>query len=158
MLFVMEMVLFVVKILLMMNNENFYYNGHYGYHECPTPTPTPAPTTNFNGIHTGLRRNNILKGVYGIDYNEYVFDNEISNRMIFGMFIFIFFNFFFLVLFEYGSREPCTTRPLSVCVCLKILTGRGGPGGREGEEENLKQNRLVCFFYFVDIFILAYMI
>ena len=77
-----------------MNNENFYYNGHYGYYEYPTPTP--APTTNFNGIHTGLCGNNILKGVYGIDYNEYVFDNEISNGKIFGMFIF--FNFFFFTV------------------------------------------------------------
>ena len=80
-----------------MNNENFYYNGYYGHYEYPTPTP--APTTNFNGIHTGLRGNNILKGVYGIDHSEYVFDNEISNRMIFGMFIFIFFKFCFFSLF-----------------------------------------------------------
>ena len=78
-----------------MSDENFYYGGHYGYHECPTP----APSTNFNGIHTGLRRNNILKSVYGIDYNEYVFDNEICNGMIFGMFIFIFFLIFFSLSF-----------------------------------------------------------
>ena len=52
-----------------MNNENFYYNGYYEYYEYPTPTPapTPGPTINFNGIHTGLRRNNILKGVYCVD-------------------------------------------------------------------------------------------
>ena len=72
---------------------------------------------------------------------------------------------FFIVLFwvcQLGSREHCTTRPLSVCVCLEFWMGRGGPVGREGKEGEPEAESgaepLGMLFYFVDIFILAYMI
>ena len=65
-----------------MNNENFCNNGYYGYYY-PTPSTTPTPRATvfyFNGIGIGIPGIDILKSVFGIDYNEYVFDHEINNN------------------------------------------------------------------------------
>ena len=40
------------------------------------PSPTSATLINFSGNDTRLCENDILKGVFGVDYNEYVFGNE----------------------------------------------------------------------------------
>ena len=65
------------------NNEKFYNTG-YNY---PTPTSAPSTTTAiiFNGIVNGLSKNDILKGVFSVDCNKYVFDNAMNNEICNGM-------------------------------------------------------------------------
>ena len=49
----------------------------------------------FSGNDTGLCKNDILDGVFGVDCNEYVFDNEVINEINDNCkFIFIFKTFF----------------------------------------------------------------
>ena len=60
------------------------FNGNVcdcGYYSTPTPCPTPQIILIFNIIDTGLCENDLLKGVFGVDYNEYVFGNEMDNEM-----------------------------------------------------------------------------
>ena len=80
------------------NNENFNNNGCYYPTKYPTPIPAPAPlpTIEFNCINTGLPGIDILKGVYGVVWNENNSDNEIYNCMILFCKI-----FFVVVLFEF---------------------------------------------------------
>ena len=63
------------------------------------PAPTPAIVFYFNGINTELCENNILKGVFGVDCHEYIFDNDINNGLDGGMFIFMFWFSVFVVPF-----------------------------------------------------------
>ena len=91
-----------------------------------------------------MRGNDILKGVYVVNYNEYVFDNEISYEWFFWFLFFLIFFFFFffcccsLWVCELGSREPCTTRPPIFPFFTKFLTGGADntverePEGKEG--------------------------
>ena len=90
-----------------MNNENFYNYGYYGYSEYPTATPTPAltPTIEYNETGNGIPGINVLKGVFGVDYNKYVFDNEICNEINNGMIFFFFSNFFSLFSFQFVKLD-----------------------------------------------------
>ena len=97
----------MVLLLIKTENENFFDNEYdLLLHRllCPaptaTPSPTPAPTRTtikFIGIDNELSVKDILKGVFGADYNEYVYDNEINM----GMSDFYFFKKFSL-LFSLG--------------------------------------------------------
>ena len=72
-------------------NESIYDNKYdYGLLlSPPTPAPAPLPTIEFNCINAGLPGNNMLRCIYGVDNNEYVFDNKINQGM-FVLFLKIF--------------------------------------------------------------------
>ena len=102
----------MVLLLIKTENENFFDNEYdLLLHRllCPaptaTPSPTPAPTRTtikFIGIDNELSVKDILKGVFGADYNEYVYDNEINMGMS---------DFYFLKNFFRGSLWVCAVGP-----------------------------------------------